>query len=248
MARRAKSPSLKPFSYYDLLDAFVLSGCPVCRLLQIDADRFLQLILREATTDPAVHQRLRASLGLCNLHAWQMRDYKGWASGVAVLQESVLHELLARLREARPNTVPNQLRTRLRAAGPGDQAARKLAAQQRCQCCDLMDQAEARYAQTIAAHFADSDMQEAYRASDGLCLPHFRLLLERLTDPALVTIAVEAQIRKWESLKAEIDLFLRNLDGQRLGEPTGAEGDSWIRAIHSIMGERGIFGQQRKRD
>jgi hypothetical protein len=237
---------VKSFNYYDLLDAFVLSGCPVCRLLTIDSDRFLQLVLRESTTDPGFHSRLRSSLGMCNQHAWQLRDYKGWSSGVAAIHEAALDELIVRLREARPTPLKKSLLKRLFPPHLGAVAADRLRAEKRCQCCQLLDEAETRYLKTIAQYFGQDTMQEAFRASDGLCFPHFRAFLGWLDDAELAQIAIDAQIRKYESLKLEIDLFLSNLDGRQTGGQMGPEGDSWIRGILSTVGARGVFSSQRR--
>ncbi len=239
---------MKPFSYFDLLDAFVLSGCPVCRLLSADSERFIGLLLRESTTDPGIQQRFRASRGLCNYHAWQMREFKGYASSVAVLYEAALDELIDVLNSTASKNPATNLLRRISPSTRGDQAAGSLEEAQKCQCCELMDQAEQRYIHTIASHFGEEQMQEAYRASDGLCLPHFRLLIHKLNSGDHVRMVAEAQIRKWQSLKGEIDLYLRNLDGRRLQEPMGAEGDSWIRAIEIVAGVRGVFGMRRKRE
>ncbi|MCL4247521.1 MAG: hypothetical protein KJ065_05185 [Anaerolineae bacterium] len=238
---------MKPFSYYDLLDAFTLSGCPVCRLLSLDAQRFLDSLLYENTMDIGIQQGMRASRGLCNTHAWQLLEYKGNAAGIAVLSEAVLDELISLLRsDGSPAASARSLRG-LISKRDGTQTAAALDARQGCLCCGLLDRTEANYLQTIADHFAEGPMQEAFRVSEGLCLPHFRQFVPLLRDPALLRTAIEAQANIWQHLKDELEQYLRQSGARATDEPMGAEGDSWQRAILAIAGDRRLFGMDGSR-
>jgi len=239
--------TLKPFSYYDLLDAFTLSGCPVCRLLTADAERFLDNLLYENTMDIGVQQGYRASRGLCNTHAWQLLEYKGNAAGIAVLSEAVLDELIGVLTSGNGAATSGRSLRGLVSKRDGEQTADALEAHKGCLCCGLLDRAESNYLQTIADHFAEGQMQEAFRVSEGLCLPHFRRFVPLLRDPAQLRIAIEAQARIWQHLKDELAMYLQQSGARATDEPMGAESDSWQRAILAIAGDKRLFGMDGSR-
>ncbi|MBE0690132.1 MAG: hypothetical protein IH587_08440 [Anaerolineae bacterium] len=238
---------MKPFSYYDLLDAFTLSGCPVCRLLIADAERFLDGLLYENTMDIGIQQGYRASRGLCNAHAWQLVEYKGNAAGIAVLSEAALDEVIALLKNGNASAASGRSLRGLMSKRDGEQTAAALEARQGCLCCGLLDRTEANYLQTIADHFEEGQMQEAFRVSEGLCLPHFRQFTPLLRDPAQLRIAIEAQARIWQHLKDELELYLRQSGARATDEPMGAEGDSWQRAILALAGDKRLFGMDGSR-
>jgi hypothetical protein len=236
---------VKPLNYHDLLDAFAETGCPVCRLLKADGDRFLDLLFHENIMDVGVQQSVRAARLLCSTHAWQMITFRGRAQDIAVLCEAVLDELIARV-DTSTQIVPG---LRLPFAQPrSNGAADALEPTQPCMCCAHIDRMEKNYIQTIATYFGEPDMQEAYRVSEGLCLPHFRLLLRALRDPMLVKTAIEVQIHLWQLLKDELTLFLHRTSPNNVDEPFGAEADSWRRAIMQLAGDEVVFGLRRGED
>jgi hypothetical protein len=235
---------LKPLNYHDLLDAFAESGCPVCRLLHADGERFLDLFFHENVMDFGVQAHIRAARLMCNPHAWQLLTFRGRATDTAVLTDIVLYDLLELLQGANP--AERAMRT-LRGKRAGDTVADSLEPTQPCICCAHVDRMEHNYIDTIAAYFGEADMQEAYRVSEGLCLPHFRLFLRQLRDPALTKTALEVQMNLWRLLKGELELFLERTRPGNEDEIIGAEADSWRRAVRQLVGERDVFGLRRKR-
>jgi hypothetical protein len=234
---------VKPLNYHDLLDAFSESGCPICRLLRADGDRFLDLFFHENVMDVEVQQGIRQARLMCTPHAWQMLTFRGHAADTAVLAEAVLDELLTRLDSVSFSTTALRALMGQRAGGA---IADALEPTQPCLCCAHLDRMEHNYIYTVATHFGDDDLQEAYRVSEGLCLPHFQQFLRQLRDPALVKTAVEVQAHLWRILKDELTLFLHRVSANNDdNEPPGAEADSWRRAIGQIVGNEAIFGVRR---
>ena len=237
--------TLKPLNYHDLLDAFALSGCPVCRLLHDDSHRFLDLLLHENVMDGEIQQDLRKARLLCNNHAWQLLNFRGHAADIAVLTEAVLDELIRTL-EANS---PSQRASRLLFGQRSTPTADALEPSKQCLCCAQMDRMEHNYLETLATHFHDPIVQETYQVSEGLCLPHFRLFLRRLQNPDELKIALRAQVNIWTILKDELGLFLiRTSHGNSDDQPIGAEADSWKRAVKQLVGEKDIFGLRRGED
>lgn len=236
---------MKPLNYHDLLDAFALSGCPVCRLLDEDSHRFLDLLLHENVMDGEVQQDFRKARLLCNNHAWQLLHFRGRAADIAVLTEAVLDELITTL----ASNSPTQRASRLLFGQRSSPIADALDPTKPCLCCAHMDRMEQNYLDTLASYYHDPIVQETYGVSEGLCLPHFRLFIRRLQDAEQLKIAMRAQINIWRILKDELGLFLiRTSHGNTDDQPIGAEADSWKRAVKQLVGEKDIFGLRRGED
>lgn len=224
-----------PLNYYDLLESLPKRGCAICSLCERDVNRFLDSHLYEYVNAPDTHIAMRASRFMCNQHTHQLVDYGASVLGVAILESSVIWELL-RIAE-----VPNGgAFARLR--GNNNSTADRLEPTASCMACDVLMRAEKDHIRVLAEYIMDARMLEAYRASSGLCLPHFRLALRSAPGAAQQERLMETQMAIWRDLKAELDLFASKYDINHAGEPMGAEGDSWKRALEMLAGRKGVFG------
>ena len=52
----------------------------------------------------------------------------------------------------------------------------------------------------------------------------------------------------WRTLKAQVDSFAAKQNYEHEGELTEAEGDSWVRAIARMGGDRSLFGTRHHTD
>ncbi len=236
--------SLLPFGFYDLLDQLAEPGCAICALARRDADKQMDAILYEQVVDPPTQAHFRASRGLCAEHGARFTEYRN-ALGVCVLIDQALDEVLTIL----ATTPARGGRTLGRLRGePGESAlARKLGPVRPCPVCEAQTRAEGHYASALALHLADSRLDEAFRLSDGLCLPHFTAALNRADDPARAQRLADIQRGIWRRLKAELAEFMRKSDAVNArGEQMDLESDSWRRAVLLLGGEPGVFGRQRK--
>jgi Family of unknown function (DUF6062) len=238
----------KPTSYYDLKEAFAEAGCAVCRLLRRDVDRYLGALLYENVLEREVHAAFRAMRGLCNTHAWQLKEYRGNAVGIAVLYRAVVDEALKEI-DKQPLSAP---RRRLR-LGPtsaedkrGAALAEMLTAQQPCSACQQLDRYEQTYLAVFEAHLTEAAFREAFAASAGLCLPHFRVALQRMTDSAHLPFVIDTQRAAWQRLRAELELFYDKHNHDRRAEAMGSEADSWLRSLGAMSGEPNVFGLRRQ--
>ena len=50
--------------------------------------------------------------------------------------------------------------------------------------CDALERAESQHTTSIAEHISDQRLHDAYAASEGLCLLHFRQVLRAAPDAA----------------------------------------------------------------
>jgi hypothetical protein len=231
----------KTSGYYDLRQAFGEPGCPVCRLLVRNADRYVETVLWEMVTDVDAREKFRQTQGYCREHAWLLAR-RGASLGTAILMLDVLEQAMRVLEADRPDQRPSfsqQLRQKFNRSQPDEAAvglAAELAAQHPCPVCLHLRQTEAYLLTALVEHLTGPDsLVPAYRASDGLCLPHLRLVLSRLPDGAALENLVRAQLDAWQRLRTELREFIRKSDFN-VKEQFGQEGDAWIRAIEAISG------------
>ena len=68
----------RTMSFYDLRDALVEPGCPICRLKARVAERYLDGLLWESVNDPGMRDQVRRSLGFCHEHGWGGARQERW--------------------------------------------------------------------------------------------------------------------------------------------------------------------------
>ena len=226
----------KPFSYYDLIEWFAKPGCAICNLLLRDAERFLDSLLYEYVTETETNNAVRAGRGFCNAHSWQLTQFRGGVLGIAILYEAALDEVLTITEQAQ--AAPSGLSRLLNKSGV-PALSRALEPTGPCLACEVVAQSEKDYTQAIGRYVDDEGMEAAYRQSDGLCLPHFRQALRETQYQERLT---SIQVAHWSKLKGELQEFMRKNDFNFRDEAMGAEGDSWLRAIGRMSGEKGVFG------
>ncbi len=245
LALRGRPHTLSlPLSYYRLLTAFEKPGCPVCTVLLQDADRYLANVLYELALDPGIRRAFRARRGLCSEHSWQALQHRGMSLGIALLHQTALNEMLRIMAET-PATVSAGDRPglfqRLFKGGSPSTLVDRLEAADPCVICRMVSEAEQRYLQVLGHYVAERRLAEAYRASDGLCLPHFRLAL-RAADSAPAREHLAAlQQEAWARLKADLDGLIDKSNYQDRHTLTASEANSWAR-VARMAGERGVFG------
>jgi hypothetical protein len=161
--------TLTPLAYFDLLETFPESGCAVCNLLLRDADRFLNTLTYERVMSQEVHGQFRRSRGLCNLHGWQLTEYRN-VLGVATLMDAALDEILNQFSQAPISANPVKGLSRLFSAHPNAEAISALTPTSECMVCAIQDENEIRYLQTLNDYLLDERLQAAYRA--GLAPNH----------------------------------------------------------------------------
>lgn len=238
-------------TYVELLDWLSRRGCPVCGLLLRDENRYIDSLLYEFVNDSGIQQAFRRGRGLCNHHSWLLTHHYGYSLGVSILFEAALDEVINILESenttvglARLETVVNRWLGDKSKTGLAD----KLEPEIPCLACVSLCEAEARYLSTFAQYWSDTALQSAYQQSNGLCLPHFREILRRMSEPEERAQLVKIQRAKWETLKHELSQYQVKSAFNYVGEGFGADADSWRRAVASMTGgERALVTLTRPR-
>ncbi len=236
-----------PLSMIDLVESFRKPGCPVCRITKKDVESFLHSMLFEGYKFPETHERFRAGRGLCNAHAWQMAEsFRGALLNIGLYYRGALNALLRDLDGAgQPAAAARSGLSRFLSGGgggaPSSPLADALEAPQSCVACEIRATSEALYTRTIGEHISNPKLAEAYRASQGVCLPHLRMALRAAT-PADQRAILVIQRGIWEALLKDLDQFVEMHDHRHTGEYMGVEGDSWLRVLRGMAGEDGMFG------
>lgn len=225
---------MKPFSYYEIIDACGKPGCPVCRMLQVETDRFLYALLFEYVTEPEAHHSIRASRGLCRVHSWQLRRQRMSSVSIAVLYEAVLDEALNIIGNSEQPAALSRMQRLLGGSSAGAALAEQLQPKAPCMCCEALATSEDGYVRTLAESVTEPRVLAAYQASEGLCLPHMRQVLAVTRDDNVLQAILSTQRAIWSRLKEELALFRARVDAAGGHGKMGAEGSSWLRAVEAV--------------
>jgi hypothetical protein len=243
---------MKPFSYHDLIEAFGGAGCAVCRLLERDAHRYLDLLLYEYAMDFEIHGDFRTSRGLCSIHSAQLMTFPTGATSIAALYGGVIEEALNTLDGLIESGGGKTSAERLsggrlgrllggRNSAVGSAAAAALEPDSVCACCASLTIRENDYIGLTADSLGDERFFAAFAASDGLCLLHLCQTLRRLDTDATRRL-LETQRGIWARLRADLNMFMAKQDPRFGALPDEREATSWRRAVNAAAGAAGVFG------
>jgi hypothetical protein len=215
--------------YFELRDALLAGGFPLCRLGRRAAARYLDTLNYEGVNDPGLRRALRDAHGLCHRHAWQWTQMRGSPLGVAIVYQNLVKDLMA--------TLSNLELSGGRAGGKSGRMVTCLSSRGACPACHAGAEAIQRYGSTLLACLDRPELAEAYGQAGGLCLPHLRTTLARAGD--VQTRTVESwQSAIYRQLHGELAEFIRKHDHRFSQEPFGDEKESWTRAVAALAGER----------
>ena len=232
----------KFIGFFRLIDACEGPGCPICRCMIADTRHYLDSVLYEHVTDPATRRRLRDSWGLCNWHAWLLREIPNSAFGAAILGEDLLGAAIRRFE--RPAGVRTRgLLTRLRNLA-GTRARSILAEGFRrrppCPACVHLAAAEDRYVESVLRFATDPQFERAYEQSQGLCVPHALMVVERAPADRQADPFIARTVAKWAELRRDLEGFVSKHDHRNRRPCTEAEATAPVRAFEVLTGAQGL--------
>lgn len=247
--------------YINLKSAFKKEGCPVCRLIKEQEDRYFFNLLYENVNDGPTRERIIDSMGLCPNHAWalQARELEEWNDGLgtAIIYEDLtgriindfsgylgpikMHLLKSRgsLNEKEEKEKSHHLLAKLiKKEKPAEALADRVSKKKECHICKSLKQSEDAYLEWLVNGLEKKEFREAYLNSDGLCLPHLRQVLKITKDKYHAYLLVEKAEKYLKSLDKNLKEYIRKHAWDfRLEPKYASEQASWIRAVAFFAGE-----------
>jgi hypothetical protein len=225
----------------ELSEALELSGCALCRIGEASNKRYLGHVLHESVNDLTVRRRLLDAWGFCRRHAWYfvrletatMRD----GLGTTILAEGLIEALQLALDSTAAEAARSRRGTRREARRWRGQTKKALSATGECPAC-AEQQSHERYAASVLMKVLDeAGWRERLAGSDGLCLPHLRVMLEDADAPdeALDQVLADHR-RRLTAVLADLKEYIRKHDYRFTAEPPGREADGFRRATALLAG------------
>jgi Family of unknown function (DUF6062) len=228
---------------FKLVQACGQPGCPVCRCVGEESRGHLDALIAEHVTDPDTRRALRDAWGFCNWHTWMLLEIEGSPFGASILCEDLVRRALHRLEEP---DVPR--RRRLRAWLRPSSERRRPAAVDRyarrsvCTVCVSVAETERHHLLTLVRSVRDGALEEAYGASDGICLPHLLRAVELTAGTSEARPLVERTRHKWAAVQRDLESFIEKHDYRNRAAYTDADAGSYMRAFEILAGAKGAFG------
>jgi hypothetical protein len=230
-------------TYYALVEACALDGCPVCRLVQNSVHSYLDSFFYESVNDIQMRGRLRSSLGYCHEHIRMMLEmHIGDPLSFSIIYQDILGNVLRGLPddgEAAKLSDRLLFSMRLATGGQSKQAAKiqaLLAPPEKCLACREQESSTQVILKTLVKSITEPKMLQAVAESQGICLPHANQTLQMASDPDAFAVLVRLTRQNLEALIAQLAEFIRKNDHRFAGEKVGKESDAWLRALRLATG------------
>jgi hypothetical protein len=201
------SPPHRHMEFHELIDAMRGTGCAICRLAAGARQRMLDALFCEQVNDARARERLRQAGGFCARHLGPVL-HAGDPLGGSIVYADLLRHVVDSL-GSRPSGT--------------------------CPCCISEATCAANAVATLLRHIGEHDVQEAYEAGDGLCLPHLRQAMEQ-ADSSASALLRRLELRKLTALAEECEELVSKADYRRMSEDPGPERDAWKRAARKLAG------------
>ncbi len=219
--------------------ALAAPGCPICRMGEEVARRYLRFVLHESVNDPATRSRLASAWGFCRRHAWHFLRLEGMTMrdgmSTANLAEGLLEAAEETLRDRPAGAGPSPSLKR-RARQKRERFLRALTPTGPCPACDLQTKQEGYSLMVLLRVLSEDTWRGRVAKSEGLCLPHLREALDQGEPEAPLRWLLEDFRRRVAELREQIEEYLRKHDYRFSGEPYGPERDAYVRATALLAG------------
>jgi hypothetical protein len=211
-----------------LLKAMATKGCSVCNRLAETAFAFFARWQSELSSNEQTQHVFADELGFCPLHTWQLADLSsilGLCTGYPRLLERLVDEF-SRL-AASTQDAPDSL------AWLKENA-------KTCRVCSVLRDTEERLIARMATVLSDSAGQQAYAASQGVCLPHLILLLTVARNPKVEKFLLAEAAQHFERWAEDMQSYAIKRDALRRGLQNADEEDAHLLALIHLAGHRSL--------
>lgn len=210
-------------------------GCPMCAIYRKLEENELDLILGASMMEPDVRIKTNKQ-GFCHTH-YDMMFVRKNRLGMALTLESHLAELKKDLGKGLLGALTGR---------PDQKPAKRIAAlEDSCYVCKRIDFHFQHMAETAVLLFdTDETFVEKLKAQPYLCLPHYRLLLEKAAErlskkklPQFCQLTERVVKGYLETLSEDISWFCKKFDYRYDKEPWKNSKDSVERAIKFLRSD-----------
>ena len=234
----------KWISYFDLLDALRVPGCPLCNRVKDHSWKFLDNLFYERVTDVWTRVGLRKSKGFCNWHAWMSTEINNSNSGIAIIYKDLIDAEVEELHK----WIKGKRFVRRINLGRGKRNHRTLLSawieKFSCPVCKLVGDHERMDAGVLLDFIDEEAFSQEFEKSSGICIRHLIRTIRNFGEHPNLPLLVEKQLEKYRFLSDELGEFIRKLDYRFSNEPKGSEVSSWKRAIEQFSGKKEVFGNE----
>jgi len=173
----------KHINFFELQKACEKPGCPLCRMVNDRANKYIDNTLYEHVSDRGFRALHRRAGGFCSFHARRLVSFRD-GLGVGILCRDILEDRIASFERKKPWKPKG-----------------------RCPVCVGREEIEHGYLSFLASSVGNSSEEQELRlfftASDGLCAPHYEKL--KKTAPEWIK---NFQEQKYKELIKRLDKFL----------------------------------------
>ncbi len=173
--------SEKHVNYFALEKACEKPGCPLCTIVSERSVRYIDNMLFEHVSDRGFRSKYREAGGFCPVHAKNLDSFRDGLA-VAILAGDILADMLVGIKKQKA-VKPKAL----------------------CPACEETSRIEREFLGFVS-ETSDEHFVAFFTASDGLCVPHYQLMLFHSKKiPVWIKTFQEA---KFESLLARTKNFI----------------------------------------
>ena len=212
----------KHLPLYAVLEALDSKECPICLLATKSIESYFDSLLYENINDIGFRTKFRAQNGFCNYHSYKFIKYN---DGLAV---SLTHkDLLAqKIEQYKKNNYIIKAQKNN---------------QNKCIICDVANNAELRYISEMINYLEDDELKSKFLKSEGLCIPHFELMIAK--SKKIPKWFIEFNESKYKILLEQVNKFTESCNfslGDRRPVLSIEEAESWKKAVKIIRGFEGM--------
>jgi len=226
-----KGEKRKHMPYYKVLEAMQKAeGCGLCDLEMGDMRRYFDVLAYEFVNDTGVRAELTKARGYCHRHAQMLLEQKE-RLGTAILYHEQVGLFVKYLK---------------RTGGPSrkkvlEGEGKAWVEHERCPACRVQEESRESRLGAFIAGLGEADMRKALEAGAGLCAAHLLWAMGRAPNAEVRGYLREVHVGKLGALMEELSEFMRKNDYRFSHEGFGKEGDSWLRAVKTMTGGKGVF-------
>ena len=200
----------------------------MCNRLAKTAFAFFARWQSELSRNEQTQRVFADELGFCPLHTWQLADLSsilGLCTGYPRLLERLVDEFshLAASTQDAPDSLA-WLREHAKT----------------CRVCSALRDTEEQLIARMATVLSDSAGQQAYTASQGVCLHHLLLLLTVARNPKVEKFLLSAAAQHFERWAEDMQSYAIKRDALRRGLQNADEEDAHLFALIHLVGHRSL--------